>query len=80
MESYYPFSDERPDSAKSIFSRRLKASIRLNGFSQARFAKELKTTPQAISSYVNGKTTPDYDTLRTIARLLGISIDYLLGR
>ena len=80
MDTYNPFSDEPQDSAKRLFSTRLKTSLRLNSFTQAKFAKELGTTPQAISSYVNGKTSPDYDTLRAIARLLGVSIDYLLGR
>ena len=54
-------------SAKAIFPERLKEMLELREKSQAQFAKELNTTPQAISSYVNGKTTPDYDMLCNIA-------------
>lgn len=65
--------------AKSIFSERLKAMLELREKSQAQLAKELETTPQAISSYANGKTTPDYDMLCRIAARLNVSIDFLLG-
>lgn len=66
-------------SAKAIFPERLKEMLELREKSQAQFAKELNTTPQAISSYVNGKTTPDYDMLCNIAEHLSVSIDFLLG-
>lgn len=65
--------------AKAIFSDRLKEMLELRGKSQAQFAKELDTTPQAISSYVKGKTTPDYDMLCCIADRLSVSVDFLLG-
>lgn len=65
--------------AKSIFSERLKEMLELREKSQAQLAKELDTTPQAISSYVKGKTTPDYDMLCRIAGRLNVSIDFLLG-
>ena len=66
-------------SVKEIFSERLKELLELKDKSQAQLAKELGTTPQAISSYVNGKTTPDYDILCRIADILGVSVDFLLG-
>lgn len=65
--------------AKAIFSERLKEMLELREKSQAQFAKELDTTPQAISSYVKGKTTPDYDMLCRIANRLSVSVDFLLG-
>lgn len=65
--------------AKVIFSERLKEMLELREKSQAQLAKELDTTPQAISSYVKGKTTPDYDMLCRIAGRLNVSIDFLLG-
>ena len=65
--------------AKAIFSERLKEMLELREKSQAQLAKELDTTPQAISSYVKGKTTPDYDMLCRIAGRLNVSIDFLLG-
>lgn len=66
-------------SAKAIFSERLKEMLELREKSQAQLAKELDTTPQAISSYVKGKTTPDYDMLCCIAGRLNVSVDFLLG-
>ena len=68
------------ESAKRVFARRLSALIQLHGMTQAQLADDLGITPQAISSYVKGKTTPDYDMLRNIANRLEISIDFLLGR
>lgn len=65
--------------AKAIFSQRLKEMLELREKSQAQIAKELDTTPQAISSYVKGKTTPDYDMLCRIAGRLNVSVDFLLG-
>ena len=66
-------------SAKAIFSERLKEILELRDKSQAQLAKELNTTPQAISSYVKGKTTTDYDMLCNIASRLNVSVDFLLG-
>ena len=68
------------ESAKRVFARRLSALIQLHGMTQAQLADDLGITPQTISSYVKGKTTPDYDMLRNIAIRLEISIDFLLGR
>lgn len=66
-------------SAKEVFAKRLKELLEDNNVSQIRLAKAMDTTPQAISSYVNGKTTPDYDMLCNIAEYLGVTTDYLLG-
>lgn len=65
--------------AKAIFPERLKEMLELREKSQAQLAKELGTTPQAISSYVKGKTTPDYDMLCSIADRLSVPVDFLLG-
>lgn len=65
--------------AKEVFAERLKELLDDNDVSQARLAKAMETTPQAISSYVKGKTTPDYDMLCNIAEYLGVTTDYLLG-
>lgn len=66
-------------SAKEAFAERLKEILDDKDVSQARLAKAMETTPQAISSYVKGKTTPDYDMLCNIAEYLGVTTDYLLG-
>ena len=46
------------ESAKRVFARRLPALIQLHNMTQAQLADDLGITPQAISSYVKGKTTP----------------------
>lgn len=66
-------------SAKEAFAERLKELLEDKDVSQARLAKSMETTPQAISSYVKGKTTPDYDMLCNIAEYFGVTTDYLLG-
>lgn len=66
-------------SAKESFAERLKEILEDKDVSQARLAKSMETTPQAISSYVKGKTTPDYDMLCNIAEYFGVTTDYLLG-
>lgn len=66
-------------SAKDTFAERLKELLQDRGVYQARLAEVLNTTPQAVSSYVNGKTTPDYDTLCNIAEFFGVTTDFLLG-
>lgn len=66
-------------SAKEVFAERLKELLEDKNVSQARLAKSMETTPQAISSYVKGKTTPDYDMLCNIAEYFGVTTDYLLG-
>lgn len=66
--------------AKDLFSKRLKCLLHYNGITQLKFAMDMGVTPQSISSYVLGKTTPDYNVLRDIARYFDVSIDYLLGR
>lgn len=67
------------DSAKKVFAKRLGELLDDQDVSQVRLAKAMETTPQAISSYVKGKTTPDYDMLCNIAEYLGVTTDYLLG-
>lgn len=67
-------------SAREIFALRLKVAIALNGMNQAEFARKMGFSQPLISNYLNEKTTPDYETLRKIARSLGVSIDFLLGR
>lgn len=66
-------------SAKETFAERLKELLQDRGVYQARLADALNTTPQAISSYVNGKTTPDYDMLCNIAEFFGVTTDFMLG-
>lgn len=68
------------ESSKDTFAKRLYELLIDKDVPQAHLAKAMGTSPQAISSYVKGKTTPDYDMLCNIADYFGVSIDWLLGR
>lgn len=47
--------------------------------SQAALAAQLGVSKSVISSYENGVHLPPYDVLVRIARIFGVSTDYLLG-
>lgn len=49
------------------------------GMTQEEIAKTLGLSPSAIGMYEQGKRTPSDETLFSISRLFGISVDELLG-
>lgn len=55
--------------------------IRLKkGLTQVDVAEKLNLSVQAYSHYEIGRREPDFDTLKKLADLFNVSIDYLLGR
>lgn len=48
------------------------------GMSQAELAQRLQVSPSAIGMYEQGRREPSADTLVTMARIFGVSTDYLL--
>ena len=54
--------------------------LKQQGKTQKSLAEYLNVTPQAVSSYVKGKTQPDIRTLISIANFLEVSLDYLCDR
>ncbi len=60
--------------------KNLKARRKEVGYSQKDMAEALYVSQQCYSDYENGRTNPDMDTLMSIADILHVSIDYLLGR
>lgn len=50
------------------------------GMSREEFAKRLGLSYWAVSKYENGERNPDAETLNKIADILGVTVDYLLGR
>ena len=61
------------------FSRIIKLSREKKGWSQAELARNAKITPAAISQFEKGSRKPNMPILRKLAKVLGISIDYLVG-
>jgi transcriptional regulator with XRE-family HTH domain len=50
------------------------------GVNQVDLAKHLGLKQQTISSYENGNSKPDIETLEKMAKFFDVSIDYLVGR
>ena len=49
------------------------------GLSQMELAERLGVSRQAVSRWESGDTTPTVDKLKTLARIYGVSLDWLFG-
>lgn len=63
-----------------MFSDRLKQLRKDSGLLQQDMAEKIGITKSAYGYYEQGKTTPDVITAKKIANILGVSVDYLLGK
>lgn len=55
------------------------AALRLRfGWSQAELARRINTSPSAVGMYEQGRREPSLDVTVTLARVLGVSVDFLL--
>ena len=59
---------------------RLKNLRKSNNLTMKELGKCLNVAESTISLYESGQRQPDYETLKKIANLFNVSIDYLLGR
>lgn len=57
---------------------RIKSAMELRGVSQKGLAEELGTSQVTISRYVNNKRTPKPSTIVDMARVLGVTVSYLM--
>lgn len=46
--------------------------------SQKEFAKTLNIAPTTLNGYIKNKRQPDFETVKSMAFILGVSTDYLL--
>ena len=58
---------------------RIKARRNSCGLTQNDVANALQISPKAVSKWERGENAPDVGTLVPLARLLGVSSDWLLG-
>lgn len=58
---------------------RLKELRQKNGLSQQALADKFTLSQQSIYKYEHGLAEPDIDTLKKLAGLFNVSIDYLVG-
>jgi transcriptional regulator with XRE-family HTH domain len=61
-------------------SERLVEWRKKRNLTQEQLAQKVNTTKGTISNYENGHSAPPHETLVSIADVLNISTDYLLGR
>lgn len=61
------------------FANRLKLLRREKGLTQAQLGDCLNLAESTISLYENGKRTPHYDILKSMALFFKVSLDFLLG-
>jgi len=62
-----------------VFAKRLKERAEQLGISNAQAARLCDLDERRYSNYANAKREPDLATLAKIARVLDVSVDYLLG-
>ncbi len=59
--------------------RRLREIRKMRDLTLAKVAEQLNCAPRTISRYERGEHQPDPETLRRLAEILDVSVDYLLG-
>ena len=57
---------------------RITALRKSAGWNQAELAQQLQISPSAVGMYEQGRREPSADILVRMARVLGVSVDYLL--
>ena len=62
------------------FAENLKQLRKKSGMTQLELSKKLGTVHSTISMYERGEREPDLDTINRIAKIFGVSADYLLGQ
>ena len=62
-----------------MFNDILKHLRKSSGYSQTELATLLKISKSAISMYELGERMPDYEMMKSISTLFGVSMDYLYG-
>ena len=61
-----------------MLGARIAALRRSAGWNQAELARRLQISPSAVGMYEQGRREPSADLLVAMARVLGVSVDYLL--
>ncbi len=63
----------------SDLAKRIRARREKRGLKQQDIANALNVSPQAVSKWERGENAPDILVLEPLAKLLGVSVDWLLG-
>lgn len=62
-----------------VVGMKIKEARKAYGFSQAQLAKKMNVTPQMVSKWETGKSTPKYETLEKIAACFDSDVPNLIG-
>ncbi len=62
----------------SVFSKNLKIAREMAGLKQGKLGELVNLKANTISNYENGVSSPDYDTLISIVKILDVSLDWLI--
>ena len=65
---------------KETFGQRLSRLRKEKGYTQEDIASRITISPQAVSKWENDVSSPDILVLSSLADILGVSVDVLLGR
>ncbi len=63
---------------KEIFALNLQTARRSAGITQSELAEKLNYSDKAVSKWERGESIPDVMTLKQIADLFGVTVDYLI--
>ncbi len=66
--------------AENIFGQRLRAARTARELEQQQLAEKAGLPPSSISHFESGARKPSFDNLRSLAKSLDVTTDYLLGR
>lgn len=69
--------DVHEDYAK-VFPRRLRELMEEKGTTQQQLADHIHKQRQTVSLYCDGSSSPDWETLASIAKYFSVSVDYLV--
>lgn len=61
-----------------MLGARIAALRRDAGLNQAQLAQQLQISPSAVGMYEQGRREPSAETLVAMARIFGVTVDYLL--
>ena len=65
---------------KSVFMQRMKETMQEKGIRQTDLVEKTGIDKGALSSYMNGRYMPNAEKVAKIAKALGVTVDYLLGK
>lgn len=63
----------------NMLGARIAALRREKGMNQAQLASKLKISPSTVGMYEQGRREPSAEMLLSMARTLGVTVDYLLS-